>query len=282
MISKAKFQRYVRKAHRYLGLFLGIQFLAWTLGGLYFSWTNIEEIRGENLRADKKPLPIQMQNASLSILLDSLQKNEANIAFQNIQVVEILDKAFYQIHLEKPQKKVLLFEMKNLSPKSALNEQEAKEVAKRSLKNPSEILETEYLTTTNGHHEYRGKPLPAYAITFDKPNNTTVYVSAELGTVQSYRNNAWRVFDFLWMLHVMDYENRDNINNWLLRAFSFFGLITFFRVFYCFFLPSDSKLNPNKKLFIVFRPSVFSVYCISSEQKAEKNAELLYSNKISL
>jgi hypothetical protein len=177
-----------------------------------------------------------MQNASLSILLDSLQKNEANIAFQNIQVVEILDKAFYQIHLEKPQKKVLLFEMKNLSPKSALNEQEAKEVAKRSLKNPSEILETEYLTTTNGHHEYRGKPLPAYAITFDKPNNTTVYVSAELGTVQSYRNNAWRVFDFLWMLHVMDYENRDNINNWLLRAFSFFGLITLFSGFLLFFL----------------------------------------------
>ena len=56
--------------------------------------------------------------------------------------------------------------------------------------------------------------------------NTTVYVSAELGTVQTYRNNQWRVFDFLWMLHVMDYQNRDNINNWLLRLFSVIGLIT--------------------------------------------------------
>jgi hypothetical protein len=242
MISKAKLQRYVRKAHRYLGFFLGIQFMAWTVGGLYFSWTNIDEIRGENLRADKKSLPIQAQNASLSVLLDSLQKSEPQIAFKNIQVVEILDKAFYQFHLEKPQKKVLLFEMKSLSLKSALNEQEAKEVAKKSLKNPSEILKTEYLTTTNGHHEYRKKPLPAYAITFDKPNNTTVYVSAELGTVQTYRNNAWRIFDFLWMLHVMDFENRDNINNWLLRAFSVFGLITLFSGFLLFFLPSDSKL----------------------------------------
>jgi hypothetical protein len=28
------------------------------------------------------------------------------------------------------------------------------------------------------------------------------------------------------MLHVMDYQNRDNINNWLLRIFSVIGLIT--------------------------------------------------------
>jgi len=245
MISKAKLQRYVRKSHRYLGVFLGIQFLAWTLGGLYFSWTKIEQIRGEDIRAEKKPLPIRLENASLGILLDSLQKNEPKIAFKNIQVVEILDRAYYQIHLEAPQKKVLLFEMKSLLPKSPLKEQEAKEVAQKSLKKPSEILKAEYLTNTNGHHEYREKPLPAYAVTFGKPNNSTVYVSTELGTVQSYRNNAWRVFDFLWMLHTMDYENRDNINNWLLRIFSLIGLITIFSGFLLFFL--TTKFKTQKK-----------------------------------
>ena len=243
MISKAKLQRYVRKSHRYLGLILGIQFLAWTVGGLYFSWTNIDEIRGEDLRADKKPLPIEAQNASLGILLDSLQKNEPQIAFKNIQIVEILDKAYYQIQVEAPQKKVLLFEMKSLLPKTALSEQEAQKVAQKSLKNPSEIVKTDYLTSTNGHHEYREKPLPAYAVTFGTPNNTTVYVSTELGTVQSYRNNAWRIFDFLWMLHVMDFENRDNINNWLLRAFSVFGLITLFSGFLLFFLTLKFKIQ---------------------------------------
>ncbi|MFY8005544.1 MAG: hypothetical protein ACOVNR_11880, partial [Chitinophagaceae bacterium] len=85
MIRKAKFHRYVRKTHRYLGLFLGIQFLAWTIGGLYFSWTKIEAIRGEDIRAEKKALPIQFQNASLGFLLDSLQKKEPRILFKNIQ-----------------------------------------------------------------------------------------------------------------------------------------------------------------------------------------------------
>ncbi len=241
MIRKAKLHRYVRKWHRYLGVFLGIQFLAWTVGGFYFSWEDIKHVRGEDIRVDKKPLPIGVQNASFGILLDSLQKTHTKITFNKIEIVEILGKAYYQIHLEIPEKKVCLFEMKSLLPKPPLNEQEAKEVAKRSLKNPSPVLETEYLTSTNGHHEYRGKPLPAYAVTFGPPNNTTIYVSSELGTVQSYRNNAWRVFDLLWMLHTMDYKNRDNFNNWLLRIFSFVGLITILSGFVLFFITSKFK-----------------------------------------
>lgn len=40
---------YVRKTHRYLGLFIGIQLLFWSVGGLYFSWTHIDEIHGDHL-----------------------------------------------------------------------------------------------------------------------------------------------------------------------------------------------------------------------------------------
>lgn len=38
---------YIRRTHRYLGLILGIQFLFWTISGLYFSWTDIDEIHGD-------------------------------------------------------------------------------------------------------------------------------------------------------------------------------------------------------------------------------------------
>ncbi|MBA2562793.1 MAG: hypothetical protein H0V14_07740, partial [Chitinophagaceae bacterium] len=38
---------YIRRTHRYLGVTLGIQFLFWTISGLYFSWTNIDEIHGD-------------------------------------------------------------------------------------------------------------------------------------------------------------------------------------------------------------------------------------------
>ena len=34
-------QYYRRRFHRYMGVTIGIQFLFWTLGGLYFSWSDI-------------------------------------------------------------------------------------------------------------------------------------------------------------------------------------------------------------------------------------------------
>jgi putative intracellular protease/amidase len=54
--------------------------------------------------------------------------------------------------------------------------------------------------------------------------------------VHSIRTNQWRIFDFLWMLHILDFESRDNINNWLLRLFSVLGLVTLLSGYWLFFV----------------------------------------------
>jgi len=38
------------------------------------------------------------------------------------------------------------------------------------------------------------------------------------------------------MMHTMDYQTRDNLSNWLLRAFSIFGLLTISSGFILFFV----------------------------------------------
>ncbi len=234
-MTKASFQRYIRKAHRYLGVSLGIQFLFWTLGGLYFSWTNIDEIRGDDLRRKETRIDPRQLKASLADVLADVQADSV----VKVSMVTILGKAHYQVVISTNKKsRIVLADAQSGSVRGPLSESEAILVAKESLLIPSAVVKTELITATDGHHEYREKPLPAYAITFDQPANTTVYVSAELGSVQSFRNNQWRIFDFLWMLHVMDFENRDNINNWLLRAFSAFGLITLLSGFTLFFITS--------------------------------------------
>jgi uncharacterized iron-regulated membrane protein len=100
------------------------------------------------------------------------------------------------------------------------------------------VVKIEKVDSIHAHHEYRSGELPAYAISFEHPSKTTVYVATELGTVQKFRNDKWRVFDFLWMLHTMDYEGRDNFGNILLRAFSVFGLITVLSGFLLYFISS--------------------------------------------
>ena len=37
----------LRNIHRYLSLFISIQFLLWTISGVFFSFNKIEEVRGE-------------------------------------------------------------------------------------------------------------------------------------------------------------------------------------------------------------------------------------------
>ncbi len=237
MIKKAKLKRLARQWHRYLGLILGVQFLAWTVGGLYFSWTSIEEIRGDDIRQKTPHLAINGVYAPVNDITNPLKTNQKVDGFESIQLINILGRTCYQVVYKTAQgTKVQLADAVTGALRGPLSENEAILLAKSRLTKTAEARSVKYLTSTDGHHEYREKPLPAYAIRFEGEVNTTVYVASEMGTVQSFRNNQWRVFDFLWMLHTMDYQNRDNLNNWLLRIFSVFGLVTIVSGFLLFFL----------------------------------------------
>jgi hypothetical protein len=65
---------YIRKSHRYLGVLLGMQFLLWTVGGLYFSWSNMHEIHGDNQRCQPPLLSGAIQLVSPTAALDSIKK----------------------------------------------------------------------------------------------------------------------------------------------------------------------------------------------------------------
>ena len=236
-MNKAKTHYTIRRMHRYMGVILGIQFLAWTVGGLYFSWTKIDEIRGDNVRRKPPLLSAALPLVSPQTALAQLQKSKKVDSIEALQLVDILGKPVYQItYTLQKEKYAQLADALTGQLRDPLSKDEAVAIAQYFFTEPSAIEQVEYLTTTNGHHEYREKPLPAYAVRLKHSSNTTVYVAAELGTVQSFRNDKWRIFDFLWMLHTMDFENRDDMNNWLLRAFSAFGLLTIISGFVLFFV----------------------------------------------
>jgi hypothetical protein len=238
-MKKAEFHRKIRKSHRWLGVILGIQFLFWTIGGLYFSWSDMDEVHGDHQKAHIHPVGSDIKLVNPQDIIQKVKQKDTVIYIFDIRLIQLLGEPVYQIFYSKEHdrgKKVQLAYATSGELRSSLTKKEATEVAQQNFSDDGKIKIVEYLTTTNGHHEYRESPLPAYAVTFDHPSNTTVYVSAELGTVQKFRNNKWRIFDFLWMLHTMDYQSRDNISNWLLRAFSIFGLLTISTGFILFFV----------------------------------------------
>lgn len=227
-MRKRNYKLYLRKSHRYLGIFVGVQFLFWTLGGLYFSWTNIEEIRGENLRKKSENINVERDFISPKIVFDEFKKKNGESAkINSFRLIEIFGEPFYEINYETPETvKIIAVSVLNGKIREQISETEAKTIAFESLKEPLRLKTAEFLTkkTVGEHHEYREKPLPAWAVTFE--DDLTVYLSAETGQIGAYRTNKWRVFDFLWMLHTLDFKGRDNINNYFLRGFSILGIIT--------------------------------------------------------
>jgi uncharacterized iron-regulated membrane protein len=228
---------YIRKAHRYLGIFIGIQFLGWTLSGLYFSWTEIDEIHGDQFHQTRR-----MSIASTELLPLSSFDSAMEISSYELRFLD------HQPHYWVNDS--LLYDATSGRLKSVIAEQEAVEIAKAHLSRDLTVIRAELLQVVGSHHEYRGRPLPAWAIHFDHPENLTAYVDARNGNFERVRHSSWRWFDFLWMFHTMDYAERDNFNNWLLRAFSVFGLITVLSGFilYTVSSPTLKKLNAKSKI----------------------------------
>lgn len=252
IFKKSNLNYNMRKAHRYLGLIIGIQFLFWTLGGLYFSWNNLDDVHGKTLLKHERTYFEDLNFSTLQKGIDRIKKDTKIDSTHSIRLINVFGNPVVQYrYFEQGHIKLQLIDVTTGELNPALTAQECLELAESKLATQIPIKKATLLKkhSTGKHHEYRGKPLPAYAFELDHISGTTIYVSPEQAQVTSVRNTNWRVFDFMWMLHTMDYDTRDHITNWVLRVFSILGLVTIFSGFYLFFLtsPTIKKLRRKNK-----------------------------------
>jgi uncharacterized iron-regulated membrane protein len=244
----------VRKLHRYLGLFIGIQFLLWTAGGLYFSWTDLDRVHGDHLHVPRPRLRAEGALVSPTQVLDAIRRGEPVDSLATVELVRVMDAPVYRLayFTRTPAgvtRRVRLADARTGALRPPVSRDEAIRMARAEFAHAVPLRTVEYLTpaTVGKHHEYREQPLPAWAVSFDHPSGATAYVGAETGTVVRIRHGQWRTFDFLWMLHTMDYQGRDDINNLVLRAFSVLGLVTISSGFILFWLTSRPYLNRARR-----------------------------------
>ena len=74
--------------------------------------------------------------------------------------------------------------------------------------------------------EYRDHPLPAFRVALGDRTGTVVYVDALTGKVTARRNDVWRVYDFLWSLHILDYSAREDFHHPLMYLAASLALLT--------------------------------------------------------
>ena len=187
-------KRLIRTVHRYLSIFISIQLLLWTISGIYFAYNKIELVRGEQYR-----LPLKIEYRIFERLDQMImEKNDNGI----------------KSYLSHP-------DGLNIGPISS--EEAIKIATEKTSLNP---IEAELLTKANRGAEYRGRDLPIYRVTTDSQDGVNIYINPMTGSVSAIRSDSWRLWDLFWALHIMDYQDRDNINNLLLKILSILALVT--------------------------------------------------------
>ena len=200
----------VRKIHKYLSFFISLQLLLWTVSGIYFAFNKIELVRGEQYRKQVEQ-SIDLGDFDFEIP-NTTDVNIQKRLGENIAVIKVDGTTKYLNRSGESISKLTESEAMNLI------------ISNTTL---SPVLVEEIVNERSGS-EYRGRSLPIYKVESktNKGLDINVYLDVYSGEVLAIRSNKWRIWDLMWGLHIMDWKERDNISNILLKIFSILALVS--------------------------------------------------------
>ena len=67
------------------------------------------------------------------------------------------------------------------------------------------------------------RPLPVWQVAL--ADGTHIYVGRDTGEIEAVRTRWWRIFDFMWGLHIMDLQEREDTSHPILILFTALALI---------------------------------------------------------
>ncbi len=217
----------IYSAHRWMGLLVSAQLLAWSVGGFMFSILDIDNVHGDWDRniAMTPPLRIERVNVMPSdAVVAAVRAGFDRSQITAARIRERMGRIVYEL-FDSEQRPLVAVDAESGEVISRISQQQAREIALADFK-PSATVETVSLLEDEAPLEYRGSPMPVYQVVLTHPKKPHLYISPVTGEVVSRRNKPWRTFDFFWMLHIMDYSQREDFNHWLLSAMSVLAIMT--------------------------------------------------------
>ena len=204
-----------RRVHKWLALFVGVQAIIWTLSGLYMTAVHIDIIHGDHFIRHAAARPIQPVR-----LVDPLAAARMVPGADGVRLHWLLDRPTYVVSSKGGASLVDAATGRRLPPPT---EAQIRQLADDWFTGDEQLEKVSLIGSIPG--EIRGRKPPLWRADFDGWNKPTLYFSPQTGELVSRRHELWRVFDFVWMLHIMDYETRDNVNNPLLRVFTWAAVV---------------------------------------------------------
>ena len=212
--------RWAVKVHKWIALIIGIQIFLWILGGFIMSYLPIEEVRGEHKVAQWTVEPFDPANI---VSLETALASTGASAVKEAELGHMLGRPVWRITVsdDADKKRLITIDGRTGNVLSPIDETLAAEIAKADYIGPGQYIGVEYVADPPTEYPHPGA---AWVARFDDRDNTTLYINPDSAQVKSRRSSTWRVFDFFWKLHVMDYDDGEDFNHPLLIGAALLGL----------------------------------------------------------
>lgn len=203
----------LRRWHVWLGWLVGVPLLFWALSGLIMVWKPIDEVRGTDLLAAPPPVVLTAPAilpsvvAGLPLAKVSLEQRAAGPRW----VIEVRGGP---TRLADPATGRLL------PPPSAADA--SAEVLAR-YRGDARIIAVRRTGADSPPLELR-RPVASWQV--DMSDGTHLFVAADSGAVVATRTRWWRLYDWMWGLHIMDLKGREDTHHPTLVGFAATSLLT--------------------------------------------------------
>lgn len=197
-------------------LFVGVQFVVWSITGTYMVVFDINYIHGNSLVTEKQTY---IKGDQVKYSITKLYADYP--AAKNVELISLLEDAVYRFTLDKQKYLLSADTGKLLSP---INQEYAALIAKHKYENPNAVIKQVSLIRKDAPFELNARHLPVWRIDFDDFASPSFYISERTGELVTKRHFFWRLFDWMFSFHVMDFVEEDASNK-LLLFFIIFSLI---------------------------------------------------------
>ena len=223
---------FFRRVHKWIGLILGLQFVIWTISGAVMAVLDMETVSGgpRPTAVEARALP-QPGNA-----WPVVQAALGSEAITTVTIRQMLDRHVYEVGTGAGTR---LFDAQS-GQAVVVDASMARRVAEAAYVGGGKVEATELVTKPT--FAIREHGLPVWRIDFADADNSSYYVSQASGTLLERRNDTWRLWDFVWMLHNMDYLDRKSFNHPLIVIV---GFGVFWLAITGFYLLFKTKWKPD-------------------------------------
>ncbi len=195
--------------HKWIALVVGLQVLFWVGGGLVMVAIPIETVRSEHRVAEQAAVPLVLAG------LPSLNEIARQAGVAPTQADLHTTPRGPAWTLKPTEGEPVIVSALTGRPFGPLSAAEVSAYAKTAYRGEAAVSGAVLLGTAP---EETGRTGPLWRVDFADREKTSFYLSPATGEVVTRRSGVWRIFDFFWRLHVMDWNDGEDFNHPLIIA----------------------------------------------------------------